>query len=101
MEERRIGPGLYNIGHQRDPRWLRRWMIEPDKMLEEKDPLAMALLAQYKNIPMPNRRLTDTDVTKLLGYIDEESRRISDLRARNDAPAGHDDHSHHAHHGGH
>jgi protein SCO1/2 len=101
LAERRVGPDLYNIGQQRDLQWLRRWLAEPDKMLEEKDPLAMALLAQYKNIPMPNLRLTETDVTKLLGYMDEESRRITNLRARNAAPAGHDDHSHHAHHGAH
>ena len=101
LAERRIGPDLYNIGQQRDPKWLRRWLAEPDKMLEEKDPLATALLAQYKNIPMPNLRLTETDVTKLLSYIEEESRRITDLRARNADPAGHDHHKHHGDHGHH
>lgn len=102
LDARRIGPDLYRIIEQRDPRWLRRWIAEPDKMLEEKDPLAVSLLAQYKNIPMPNLRLTDRDVTMLLGYIDQESRRVESLRAsRTDegAPAGHEDHSHHGHHG--
>jgi len=63
-------------------------------MLEEGDPLATALLAQYKDIPMPNLRLTDGDVEKLLGYIDQESRRIGELRAAAGA-AEHD-----GHHGG-
>lgn len=98
LAERRIGPDLYNVGRQRDPQWLRRWLIEPDKMLEERDPLAMVLLARYQDIPMPNLRLTDTDVTKLLGYIEEESRRIGTLRAAREPSGGHEDHSHHGHH---
>ena len=98
LDALRLGPDLYQVTRHRDPRWLRRWLAEPDKMLAEKDPLAMSLLAQYKNIPMPNLRLTATDVTVLLGYIDQESRRVSTLRAAKDAPAGPQDHSHHGHH---
>lgn len=103
LAEQRIGPDLYNVTRQRDEKWLRRWLAEPDKMLAEKDPLATALLAQYKNIPMPNLRLSDTEVTQLLGYIDDESRRIGTLRASNDGakPTGAGDHSDHGQHGHH
>ena len=66
-------------------------------MLAEGDPLATALLAQYQGIPMPNLRLTDVDAEKLLGYIDEESRRVERLRTAEAARAG----DRHAHHGGH
>ncbi|HET9226920.1 MAG TPA: SCO family protein [Thermoanaerobaculia bacterium] len=97
LHERRIGPDLYNVTAQRDRAWLVRWLAEPDKMLQEKDPLAMALLAQYKNIPMPNLQLNETDVEKLLGYMDQESRRIQKLRAAKDARAA-EDHGHHGHH---
>lgn len=102
LEERRIGPDLYNVTQQRNREWLARWLAEPDKMLAEKDPLAMSMLAQYKNIPMPNLKLNDSDVTMLLGYIDQESRRISSLRAGKSPPEEHgDDHSHHGDHGEH
>jgi protein SCO1 len=101
LAERRVGPDLYNVTRQRDRKWLVRWLAEPDKMLAEKDPLAMSLLAQYRNIPMPNLRLNDREVTKLLGYIDQESRRIGNLRANNDASADPGGHSHHGHHGEH
>lgn len=101
LAERRIGPDLLNVGRQRDPRWLRRWLAEPDRMLAEGDPLATALLAEYRNIPMPNLRLTETDVTKLLDYIDEESRRIDGLRAAKEAAGGHDGHGHHGDHSHH
>ena len=55
----------------------------------------MALLARYKSIPMPNLRLNDMNITQLLGYIDQESRRIGSLRAADAAP------DHHLHHGDH
>jgi protein SCO1/2 len=93
LAERRIGPDLYNVGEMRDRAWLERWLKEPDAMLAEKDPLAMALYAQYNEIPMPNLRLSDSDVDKLLGYMDQESRRIAAVRA------GEDPHRHHAGHG--
>lgn len=99
VAERRIGPDLYGVVEQRDRAWLTRWLAEPDEMLAEKDPLATALLARYRNIPMPNLQLTETDVDKLIGYMDQESRRIGALRAARDAPAG--DHNHHGHHSGH
>ena len=101
VAERRIGPDLYNVSQKRDREWLVRWLAEPDKMLAEKDPLAIVMLAQYKNIPMPNLRLNDTDIKKLLGYIDQESRRIGNLQAGKGASAGVEDHSHHGHHGEH
>jgi hypothetical protein len=58
-------------------------------MLAEKDPLAMALLAEYNGVPMPNLRLSTTDIRNLFDYIEEESRRVQ-----------HKDHGdeHHHHH---
>ena len=83
--ERRVGPDLYNIHKQRDPAWLARWLKEPDVMLAEGDPLANSLLEQYNNVAMPNLRLTDVDVERLLAYLDEESKRIdAALDARHD-----------------
>ena len=84
-------PDLYDVGAHRDREWLERWLVEPDEMLREGDELATALLAEYKNIPMPNLRLAEKEVAALLGYIDQESRRIASLRAGK-AARGHGDH---------
>jgi protein SCO1/2 len=48
----------------------------PDKMVAEKDPLALALLAEYDNVLMPNFRLSGVDIQALLTYIEEESNRL-------------------------
>lgn len=77
--QRPIGPDLQGISDKRERAWLIRWIKEPDKMLEEKDPLAIALLKQWNNIPMPNLRLNDSEVEELLRYIESESRRLEHL----------------------
>jgi protein SCO1/2 len=97
---RRVGPDLHNVTELRERAWLVRWLAEPDEMLAEKDPLATSLLAQYKNIPMPNLQLTETDVAQLLGYLEQESRRVSRLRAGK-APAGRHEHEGHGERGPH
>ena len=82
LAKQEIGPDLLGVTKKRDPAWLNRWMAEPDKMLAEKDPLAMALLAQYRNLPMPNLRLNKVEIEALLSYIEEESRRKKTSRSQ-------------------
>jgi len=64
------------VTEQRDRNWLERWLAEPDKMLEEKDPLAMALMAKYNNVPMPNMQLNEIEVQAILEHMEEASNRI-------------------------
>jgi protein SCO1/2 len=74
--QRSIGPDLLSVTQRRERKWLTRFIAEPDKMLEEKDPQAIGLLAAYNNVPMPNLRLNEQEIEDLLTYIDEESRRL-------------------------
>jgi protein SCO1/2 len=45
-------------------------------MIEEKDPIALSLLAQYNNIQMPNLQLGEIEISALLKYLEEETARI-------------------------
>jgi protein SCO1 len=76
LEKRPLGPDLLGVTHKRDRAWLLRWMKEPDKMLKQKDPLAMDLLAESNNLPMPNLGLNNEEIEDVLTYIDEESHRL-------------------------
>ena len=87
--EKRLGPDLTGVTGKRDRAWLTRWLAEPDKMIAEKDPLAMSLLAAYDNVPMPNLRLSAVDIEALFAYIEEESRRLE-----HHDHSGHHDHKH-------
>ncbi len=73
----RTGPNLLGVTEKRDRAWLRRWLIEPDKMLAEKDPIAIELFERFNEVPMPNMQLNDKHVDLLLEYLDAENRRLA------------------------
>lgn len=68
-----IGPDLANVTKTRDRTWLARWLKEPDVMLAEKDPIAIALYNQWNKLTMPNLKLDDNEVRQLLQFLDEAS----------------------------
>lgn len=73
--KRSLGPDLSGVTARRDRKWLTRWLAEPDKMIAEKDPLVMSMLAEYDNVVMPNFRLNDAEISSVLAYLEEESLR--------------------------
>jgi protein SCO1/2 len=64
-----LGPGLFGVTAKRDKAWLVRWLKAPDKLLAEKDPLAVALYNRYNKVMMPNLRLSDLDIESVLDYM--------------------------------
>jgi protein SCO1/2 len=72
----RVGPNLAGVLEMRERKWVERWLKEPDRMLAEKDPLALELFAQYRNVPMPNMRLNDFEIASVLDFVAEESARV-------------------------
>jgi protein SCO1 len=71
-----IGPDLANVTQRRDHCWVSRYIAEPDKMLQEKDPVAVELFAKYKDVRMPNLSLTPDEVALLLSHIEKESKAV-------------------------
>lgn len=57
----------------RDRAWLTRIIVEPDKLIEEKDPIATSLFKKYKEIRMPRLNLPDADVNTLIEYMKLQS----------------------------
>lgn len=64
-----IGPDLVGVVQQRDHAWLVRWIQVPDEMLAEKDPLAIALFEEYRQVPMPNLKLTEAEAIDLIEFM--------------------------------
>ncbi|MDV6343323.1 SCO family protein [Nitrosomonas sp. Is37] len=73
----RLGPDLLQVTSQRDRDWLFRWIKEPDVVLAEKDPIALALYQKFKELSMPNLQLSDIDVAALIDYLEKQSRLIT------------------------
>lgn len=77
-----IGPGLAGVVAKRDPAWLKKWIKEPNKMIAKKDPIAIALYKQYKEVIMPNFRLSDADVEAVIKYMEDTSKEANDKAKR-------------------
>jgi protein SCO1/2 len=69
-----VGPDLKDISARRNPDWLNRFLLAPDKMRAQRDPLTMALSQKYRGVLMPNLGLKENDIADLLAYIDTQSR---------------------------
>src|SRR5262249_7069180 len=67
-----VGPDLAGVTTQRDRAWLERYLRAPDQLLAEHDPIAVALSAKYKDVPMPNLRLSDGEITTVLTYLEAQ-----------------------------
>ncbi len=88
------GPDLLGVAGTRDNKWLIRWLMEPDVMLRERDPLATALFEQYDQVPMPNLKLSEQDAIDLIYFMQVESKRAMDKKTVSDVTQ----HEHSAHH---
>ena len=69
----KVGPDLLGVTNVREERWLTRIITEPDKLIEEKDPIATALFQKYKEIRMPRLGLPDADVKTLIEFMKTQS----------------------------
>lgn len=68
-----IGPDLLGVTHSRSQEWLLRMIQRPDEMLDQKDPLAVALLKKYKGVRMPNTSVGEPDAKYILAYIEAQT----------------------------
>ena len=68
-----VGPDLAGVTTRRDRGWLVRYLRAPDRMLAENDPIAVSLVAKYKNVPMPNLRLTEGEIAVVIAFLEARS----------------------------
>jgi cytochrome c2 len=66
------GPDLAGVTTRRSQDWLKRWLKDPTAMFG-KDSTADALVVEFKNVKMPNMKLSDGDIAGVLAYLAEAS----------------------------
>ena len=81
-----LGPDLLGVTFLREMDWLLRWLQAPDKMIEQKDPIAMELYAKYNQLAMPNMRLNQQEALSLIDYIEDVTRSLVRISKPDDAP---------------
>jgi protein SCO1/2 len=67
--DRLIGPGLEGVMGRRDRGWVKRFIMQPDQLLNSDDPIAAALLQEYQ-IPMPNLAIPDGEAEALIAFLE-------------------------------
>ncbi len=66
--DRLIGPGLAGITTRRDRAWVKRFIMQPDQVLDSNDPIAAELLEEYE-VVMPNLGVTDAEAEALIAFL--------------------------------
>lgn len=66
-DQKLVGPALAGVTERREPEWLARMILHPEKMLE-KDPIAKSLLAEHMT-PMPNQNITPDEAKAIIAYL--------------------------------
>jgi len=69
----KVGPDLLGVTNVRDRAWLSRIISEPDKLIEEKDPIATMLFKKYREIRMPRLGLAPEDVNTLIDFMKNQT----------------------------
>ena len=67
------GPDLLMVEKRRNDEWLKSWILEPEKHLQEADIEAMR--QKYK-LAMPNQNVSEEDVVKIIEYIKAKSAEV-------------------------
>ncbi len=67
-----LGPDLQGVTTRRDMDWLRRFIKAPDRMLEQRDPIAVELFTRHNQVRMPNLHLSDEDVEALIHFLEQQ-----------------------------
>ncbi|MAE46584.1 MAG: hypothetical protein CMJ86_06790 [Planctomycetes bacterium] len=66
-----------DVTNRREKDWITRWLLEPDVMLEEGDPIAIGLREAYNDVPMPNLGLSKDEAAMLVDFLETEGRRVA------------------------
>ncbi len=64
-----VGPDLAGVTSRREESWLKRQIQEPDRLIAEKDPIALQLLKESDNVEMPPPELSDAEVAAVISYL--------------------------------
>lgn len=70
----RVGPDLHGVAARREKGWLQSYIMSPERLRKQKDPLALELAKRFPAVRMPDLGLSRTDASDLIDYIEHRSR---------------------------
>ncbi len=70
---RLVGPDLMDVHERRSQAWLLDFVRSSQSMIDNGDPEAVALFAEFNQLPMPDPMISDEQITQVLSYIEVQS----------------------------
>lgn len=74
--KRMAGPDLAGLEQRRTREWIDKWLMNTNEMIAS-DSTAIAMVAEWKGIRMPQQKFTDQDIELLLTYVRGEEDRLA------------------------
>lgn len=72
LETKKVGPPLRGILQRRDSIWVKKAILNMDKLLAQKDSQAIHISNEYGNMAMPQHEfLSENDLQKIIFYLDK------------------------------
>ncbi len=71
-----VGPDLAGVTSRREEGWLKRQIKEPDRLIAEKDPIALQLLKESDDVPMAPLELSDGQVTAVIAFLKSTEKQV-------------------------
>lgn len=65
----RVGPDLAGVSERRQMDWLARFIVNPEKVRNQKDPIALGLAAKYPTVRMPAMGISESEAFQLVAYV--------------------------------
>jgi protein SCO1/2 len=95
----KVGPDLADVTARRERKWLASYIMTPEKMRAERDPIALGLVEKYPAVLMPNVSLGSVDVADVLSYIETQyiarkEKMAKEQVAKEQAAKDHEHHEH-------
>jgi protein SCO1/2 len=75
-EGNRVGPDLAGVSQRRRPEWLINFIANPAKVRASKDPIALALAAEFPTVRMPAIGVSNREAADLIAYIEARQGRL-------------------------
>jgi protein SCO1 len=79
-----LGPDLKAVTLRRERSWLYRYIGAPDKMRDNKDPIALEL-AKSNTLVMPNLGLDEIEISELIAYLESRSGQKAEVQIAQEA----------------
>jgi len=67
-----IGPDLKGITQRREIEWLKKWILNPQKLIESGDSVAINIYNEFEESPMLPNDMSEIEMEDLLEYLSEK-----------------------------